>query len=171
MMFLNVSAASLTSKWVGDAEKIVRALFQIARNGQPTIIFIDEIDSILCERNEKETEVCWAYFVNNYWRCYLHQSRSFLHVDLKMSHPAFQVSRRMKTEFLIQMDGMLSSKDDRLLVIGATNRPEELDSAVLRRFPKRILIDVPNAVERLKLIMLLLEKTKTSFDLGLSQRQ
>ncbi|VDK83078.1 unnamed protein product [Litomosoides sigmodontis] len=137
MMFLNVSAASLTSKWVGDAEKIVRALFQIARNGQPTIIFIDEIDSILCERNEKETEV----------------------------------SRRMKTEFLIQMDGMLSSKDDRLLVIGATNRPEELDSAVLRRFPKRILIDVPNAVARLKLIILLLEKTKTSFNLHLSQRQ
>ncbi|MCP9256866.1 Spastin [Dirofilaria immitis] len=56
-MFLNVSAASLTSKWVGDAEKIIRALFQIARNGQPTIIFIDEIDSILCERNEKETEM------------------------------------------------------------------------------------------------------------------
>ncbi|KAL3985606.1 ATPase associated with various cellular activities (AAA) family protein [Acanthocheilonema viteae] len=136
-MFLNVSAASLTSKWVGDAEKIVRALFQIARNGQPTIIFIDEIDSILCERSEKETEV----------------------------------SRRMKTEFLIQMDGILSSKDDRLLVIGATNRPEELDSAILRRFPKRILIDVPNSVARLKLIILLLEKTKTSFDLSLAQRQ
>lgn len=66
-MFLNVSAASLTSKWVGDAEKIVRALFQIARNGQPTIIFIDEIDSILCERNEKETEVCSPYFARNYF--------------------------------------------------------------------------------------------------------
>lgn len=77
----------------------------------------------------------------------------------------------MKTEFLIQMDGMLSSKNDRLLVIGATNRPEELDSAVLRRFPKRILIDVPNAVARIKLIILLLEKTKTSFELSLSQRQ
>ncbi|VDK73684.1 unnamed protein product [Onchocerca ochengi] len=136
-MFLNVSAASLTSKWVGDAEKIVRALFQIARNGQPTIIFIDEIDSILCERNDKETEV----------------------------------SRRMKTEFLIQMDGMLSSKDDRLLVIGATNRPDELDSAVLRRFPKRILIDIPNAVARLKLITSLLEKTKTAFDISLAQRE
>uniref|UniRef100_A0A0R3RZX6 microtubule-severing ATPase n=1 Tax=Elaeophora elaphi TaxID=1147741 RepID=A0A0R3RZX6_9BILA len=136
-MFLNVSAASLTSKWVGDAEKIVRALFQIARNGQPTIIFIDEIDSILCERNEKETEV----------------------------------SRRMKTEFLIQMDGMLSSKRDRLLVVGATNRPEELDSAILRRFPKRILIDLPNTVARLQLVLLLLEKTKTSFDLNVAQRQ
>uniref|UniRef100_A0A915Q679 microtubule-severing ATPase n=1 Tax=Setaria digitata TaxID=48799 RepID=A0A915Q679_9BILA len=136
-MFLNVSAASLTSKWVGDAEKIVRALFQIARNGQPTIIFIDEIDSILCERNEKETEV----------------------------------SRRLKTEFLIQMDGISSSKDDRILVIGATNRPDELDPAILRRFPKRILIDTPNAAARLKLIVSLLEKTKTAFDLSFLQRQ
>ncbi|KAM3716121.1 putative spastin [Dirofilaria immitis] len=77
----------------------------------------------------------------------------------------------MKTEFLIQMDGMLSSKDDRLLVIGATNRPDELDSAVLRRFPKRILIDIPNTAARLQLIMSLLEKTKTAFDLSPSQRQ
>lgn len=77
----------------------------------------------------------------------------------------------MKTEFLIQMDGILSSKDDRLLVIGATNRPEELDSAILRRFPKRILIDIPDAVARLKLVMLLLHKTRTSFDLSPAQRQ
>ncbi|VDP21347.1 unnamed protein product [Onchocerca flexuosa] len=77
----------------------------------------------------------------------------------------------MKTEFLIQMDGMLSSKDDRLLVIGATNRPDELDSAVLRRFPKRILIDIPNAAARLKLIMSLLEKTKTAFDLSVAQKE
>ncbi|VDN30091.1 unnamed protein product [Gongylonema pulchrum] len=136
-MFLNISAATLTSKWVGEAEKIVRALFQIARNGQPTIIFIDEIDSILCERSEKETEV----------------------------------SRRMKTEFLIQMDGMYSSKEDRILVIGATNRPDELDPAVLRRFPKRILIDIPNAKSRLELIVSLLEKTKTAYDLNSLQKE
>uniref|UniRef100_A0A9J2PLK8 microtubule-severing ATPase n=1 Tax=Ascaris lumbricoides TaxID=6252 RepID=A0A9J2PLK8_ASCLU len=130
-VFLNISAATLTSKWVGDAEKIVKALFQIARNGQPSIIFIDEIDSILCERNDKETEV----------------------------------SRRMKTEFLIQMDGICSSKTDRLLVIGATNRPEELDTAVLRRFPKRILVDVPDEKARANLVATLLKKHKTASDL------
>lgn len=86
-MFLNVSAASLTSKWVGDAEKIVRALFQIARNGQPTIIFIDEIDSILCERNEKETEVCSTYFCNNY-KFYIRQSKfSFCHIGFRITLP------------------------------------------------------------------------------------
>ncbi|EFO87049.1 CRE-SPAS-1 protein [Caenorhabditis remanei] len=117
-MFFNISASSLTSKWVGDSEKTIRGLFQIARNGQPSIIFIDEIDSILCERSEKDAEV----------------------------------SRRMKTEFLIQFDGATSSPDDRILVIGATNRPYELDDAVLRRFPKRIMLNLPDNEARRELI-------------------
>ncbi|CAJ0582050.1 unnamed protein product, partial [Mesorhabditis spiculigera] len=54
--FFNISASALTSKWVGDAEKTVKALFQIARNAQPSIVFVDEIDSVLCERNEKESD-------------------------------------------------------------------------------------------------------------------
>uniref|UniRef100_A0A0N5AJE0 microtubule-severing ATPase n=1 Tax=Syphacia muris TaxID=451379 RepID=A0A0N5AJE0_9BILA len=133
-VFLNVSAAVLTSKWVGDSERLIRALFQIARNGQPSIIFVDEIDSMLCERNEKETEV----------------------------------SRRMKTEFLVQMDGMNSSHSDRVLVIGATNHPYELDTAVLRRFSKRILIDIPNEKARTSFIVALLKKYKATHGLSTS---
>ncbi|UMM36477.1 hypothetical protein L5515_008627 [Caenorhabditis briggsae] len=123
-MFFNISASSLTSKWVGDSEKTIRGLFQIARNGQPSIIFIDEIDSILCERSEKDAEV----------------------------------SRRMKTEFLVQFDGATSSPDDRILVIGATNRPYELDDAVLRRFPKRIMLNLPDTEARKELITKTLKK-------------
>lgn len=66
------------------------------------------------------------------------------------------------------MDGIRTSDKDRLLVIGATNRPYDLDSAVLRRFPKRILVDLPDDETRSKLIISLLQKNKTNFDLSSS---
>uniref|UniRef100_A0A667ZZL1 microtubule-severing ATPase n=1 Tax=Myripristis murdjan TaxID=586833 RepID=A0A667ZZL1_9TELE len=122
--FFNISAASLTSKYVGEGEKLVRALFAVARELQPSIIFIDEIDSLLCERREGE-------------------------------HDA---SRRLKTEFLIEFDGVQSGGGDRVLVMGATNRPQELDEAVLRRFAKRVYVSLPNQETRFKLLKNLLGK-------------
>ncbi|XP_029632514.1 spastin-like isoform X2 [Salmo trutta] len=122
--FFNISAASLTSKYVGEGEKLVRALFAVARELQPSIIFIDEIDSLLCERREGE-------------------------------HDA---SRRLKTEFLIEFDGVQSGGDERVLVMGATNRPQELDEAVLRRFAKRVYVALPTEETRLKLVKNLLGK-------------
>uniref|UniRef100_A0A3Q2KTP8 microtubule-severing ATPase n=2 Tax=Equus TaxID=9789 RepID=A0A3Q2KTP8_HORSE len=122
--FFNISAASLTSKYVGEGEKLVRALFAVARELQPSIIFIDEVDSLLCERREGE-------------------------------HDA---SRRLKTEFLIEFDGVQSAGDDRVLVMGATNRPQELDEAVLRRFTKRVYVSLPNEETRLLLLKNLLGK-------------
>ncbi|XP_060919765.1 spastin-like isoform X1 [Labrus mixtus] len=122
--FFNISAASLTSKYVGEGEKLVRALFSVARELQPAIIFIDEVDSLLCERREGE-------------------------------HDA---SRRLKTEFLVQFDGVQTGSDDRVLVMGATNRPQELDEAVLRRFTKRVYVALPAVETRLTLLKNLLEK-------------
>ncbi|TRY92615.1 hypothetical protein DNTS_029270 [Danionella cerebrum] len=122
--FFNISAASLTSKYVGEGEKLVRALFAVARELQPSIIFIDEVDSLLCERREGE-------------------------------HDA---SRRLKTEFLLQFDGVQTGGDERVLVMGATNRPQELDEAVLRRFAKRIYVALPTEETRLKLLKNLLSK-------------
>uniref|UniRef100_A0A8C1GYJ3 Spastin n=1 Tax=Cyprinus carpio TaxID=7962 RepID=A0A8C1GYJ3_CYPCA len=132
--FFNISASSLTSKYVGEGEKLVRALFAVARELQPSIIFIDEIDSLLCERREGE-------------------------------HDA---SRRLKTEFLIEFDGVQSGgDDDRVLVMGATNRPQELDEAVLRRFAKRIYVALPTEETRLKLLKNLLSKHRNT----LSQKE
>lgn len=122
--FFNISAASLTSKYVGDGEKLVRALFSVARKLQPSIIFIDEIDSLLSERNSSEHEA----------------------------------SRRLKTEFLVEFDGLGSQENDRIVVLGATNRPQELDEAALRRFTKRVYVTLPDQATREHLIRSLLAK-------------
>ena len=55
-------------------------------------------------------------------------------------------SRRVKTEFLVQMDGAGSRKEDVVIVIGATNRPQEIDEAARRRLSKRLYIPLPNSV-------------------------
>jgi SpoVK/Ycf46/Vps4 family AAA+-type ATPase len=82
--FFSISASSLTSKWHGDGEKLVRTLFAIARVKQPSVIFIDEIDSLLTSRSDGE----------------------------------FEASRRIKTEFLICLDGAGTSAKDRILIVG-----------------------------------------------------
>ena len=121
--FFNISASSLTSKWIGDGEKMVRALFGVARCVQPAVIFIDEIDSLLTQRSESE-----------------HES-----------------SRRLKTEFLVQLDGATALLQDRILVVGATNRPQELDEAARRRLVKRLYIPLPDAGARKHLILNLMK--------------
>ena len=121
--FFAISASSLTSKWVGESEKLVRALFRVAARRQPALVFIDEIDSLLSARQSGEGEG----------------------------------SRRLKTEFLIQFDGV-GSGDAAVFVLGATNRPGELDDAVLRRLPKRIYLPLPDAAARRELVSGLLDE-------------
>uniref|UniRef100_A0A158R4E4 AAA domain-containing protein n=1 Tax=Syphacia muris TaxID=451379 RepID=A0A158R4E4_9BILA len=126
--FFNIAASSLTSKWVGEGEKLVRVLFAVARILQPSIIFIDEIDSLLTSRSESE-----------------HES-----------------SRRIKTEFLIHLDGVATKSDEKLLVLGATNRPQELDDAAKRRFAKRLYIALPCQTARMQIVRSLLKNQTNS---------
>ncbi|KAA0717778.1 Fidgetin-like protein 1 [Triplophysa tibetana] len=125
--FFSISASSLTSKWVGEGEKMVRALFAIARCHQPAVIFIDEIDSLLSQRTDGE-----------------HDS-----------------SRRIKTEFLVQLDGAATSAEDRILVVGATNRPQEIDEAARRRLAKRLYIPLPEAEARRQIVTNLMSREKS----------
>ncbi|XP_074842105.1 fidgetin-like protein 1 isoform X2 [Carettochelys insculpta] len=126
--FFSISASSLTSKWVGEGEKMVRALFSVARCQQPAVIFIDEIDSLLSQRGDGE-----------------HES-----------------SRRIKTEFLVQLDGATTSSEDRILVVGATNRPQEIDEAARRRLVKRLYIPLPEASARKQIVTHLMSKEHCS---------
>ncbi|KAE8021335.1 hypothetical protein FH972_007233 [Carpinus fangiana] len=122
--FFYISASSLTSKWIGEGEKLVRALFGVACCRQPAVIFVDEIDSLLSQR-KSEGE---------------HES-----------------SRRLKTQFLIEMEGF-DSGSEQILLIGATNRPQELDEAARRRLTKRLYIPLPSSEARAWIIRNLLEK-------------
>lgn len=69
-----------------------------------------------------------------------------------------EASRRLKTEFLVQFDGIGSNSEDRILVMGATNRPQDLDEAARRRFVKRIYIPLPSFESRKKLIKSMVKK-------------
>src|ERR687888_879816 len=122
--FINVDAASMMSKWLGEAEKNVSKLFVMARKlneteGVPVLLFIDEIDSLLGTRNsEVGGEV------------------------------------RVKNQFLTEMDGINGkSKDFQLYVIGATNKPWSLEVGFLRRFQKRIYVTLPDNASRTNLFL------------------
>ena len=96
----------------------MKGLFALAEELGPSIIFFDEIDSLLCSRGSGEHEA----------------------------------SRRMKTEFLVQFDGVGSSTNGDVLIIAATNRPFDLDDAVLRRFTKKIYVGLPDSEARYAII-------------------
>lgn len=126
--FFSISSSSLTSKWVGEGEKMVKALFYLARKMQPSVIFVDEIDSLLSQRTEQENEG----------------------------------SRRIKTEFLVQFDGVGTGDNDKILLIGATNRPQEIDEAARRRLVKRIYVPLPKKTDRIEMIRILIKDFNNS---------
>lgn len=127
--FLSVSSSDLMSRWLGDSEKLVRNLFEMAReahatDGKPAIIFIDEIDSLCSSRGEGENDA----------------------------------TKRIKTEFLVQMQGVGNDQEG-VLVLAATNIPWGLDSAIRRRFERRIYIPLPDPQARAQMFKLHLGNT------------
>lgn len=125
--FFNISASSIVSKYRGDSEKLIRMLFELARHHAPSTIFLDEIDSIMGQRDSSGGG----------------------------GGQEHEASRRMKTELLIQMDG-LSKTSDVVFVLAASNLPWELDAAMLRRLEKRVLVDLPSSDARQALFASLL---------------
>lgn len=75
-----------------------------------------------------------------------------------------EASRRLKTEFLLQFDGIGAKSDERLLLLAATNRPEDLDEAVRRRFAKRIYVPLPGLAARTSILKELLGRSSSLSD-------
>ncbi|GLT35861.1 hypothetical protein SLA2020_102770 [Shorea laevis] len=125
--FINVSMSTITSKWFGEDEKNVRALFTLAAKVAPTIIFVDEVDSMMGQRTRVG------------------------------EHEAM---RKIKNEFMTHWDGLLTKAGERILVLAATNRPFDLDEAIIRRFERRIMVGLPSIESREKILRTLLAKEK-----------
>ncbi|EGP87368.1 unnamed protein product [Zymoseptoria tritici ST99CH_1A5] len=128
--FINLHISTLTEKWYGDSNKLVAAVFSLARKLQPTIVFIDEIDAVLGQRRSGEHEA----------------------------------SGMVKAEFMTHWDGLASSTVDdgtqRICILGATNRIQDIDEAILRRMPKKFPVSLPNNAQRRQIFELTLRDTK-----------
>jgi transitional endoplasmic reticulum ATPase len=133
--FFSVTPAEINSMWMGESEKAVAKLFQEARASAPTIIFLDEIDSLAPIRSGG---------INQY-------------------------SDKVVNQFLLEIDGLKSSEG--VFVVGATNRPDMLDPAILRggRLSRQIEIPLPDADARLAILKLHTKNTKLSPDVNLQE--
>jgi len=130
--FLNLSPSTLLSKWVGQTNQIVKAVFSLANRVAPCIIFVDEMDALFRSRSAGDHEVY----------------------------------RDMKAEFCQLWDGLVTNPAARVMIIGATNRPYDIDTAILRRMPRTFKVDLPNYAQRIDIMRTILTSTKvdTNFD-------
>ncbi|XP_046400888.1 katanin p60 ATPase-containing subunit A-like 2 isoform X2 [Ischnura elegans] len=119
---ISVSPSAISSKWRGESEKLIKAVFDLARSNAPSIILVEELDSLASRR------------------------------DSSLEHEA---SRRMKTELFLQMDKLVqhnnSMEEEKIFFMATSNMPWEIDSAMLRRIEKRVLVNLPSSSERRQL--------------------
>ncbi|XP_045803435.1 uncharacterized protein LOC123897002 isoform X8 [Trifolium pratense] len=134
-LFILTSILHIFLQWFGEGEKYVKAVFSLASKIAPSVIFVDEVDSML-GRRENPGE-----------------------------HEAM---RKMKNEFMVNWDGLRTKDTERVLVLAATNRPYDLDEAVIRRLPRRLMVNLPDAPNRAKILKVILAKEDLSSDVDLS---
>jgi len=126
--FINVSLNDILDMWIGNSEKNLHDVFELARNNTPCVLFIDEIDALGASRT-----------------------------DMKQS-----ANRQLINQFLQELDG-ISSENEGVLIIGATNTPWHLDPAFRRpgRFDRIIFVPPPDATTRESILRLKLNNKPT----------
>lgn len=136
--FINLHISTLTEKWYGDSNKLVRAVFSLARKLEPSIIFIDEIDAVLGTRRSNEHEA------------------------------SGMVKAEFMTLWDGLTSANTAGLPSRICVLGATNRIHDIDEAILRRMPKKFPVPLPNKDQRRRILQLVLSGSKRDpkFDLG-----
>ncbi|KAI7104307.1 ATPase family AAA domain-containing protein 1 [Hortaea werneckii] len=128
--FLNLHISTLTEKWYGDSNKLVSAVFSLARKLQPAIVFIDEIDAVLGTRRSGE-----------------HEASGMVKAEFMTHWDGLASATR-------------AEGGQRIVVLGATNRVGDIDEAILRRMPKKFPVGLPGAQQRRSIFELTLRDTK-----------
>jgi katanin p60 ATPase-containing subunit A1 len=121
--FFEARMPTLLSKYFGESQKLINALFRKAKEKQPSLIFIDELDSLAMSRDSNIDES----------------------------------TRRVLSQLLTEIEGFNTGKEDRILIMGATNKPWDLDDAIISRFQKRIYVPLPDRDARRAILLLHLE--------------
>ncbi|CDW76048.1 katanin p60 atpase-containing subunit a1 [Stylonychia lemnae] len=142
--FFNVSASSLASKWKGEAEKLVRILFEMARFYGPSTIFFDEVDALAGSRGGGE-----------------HESSRRVKAELLIQMDG--VSTASSASANEAQDDTEAKKN--VMVLAATNRPWDLDEAIRRRLEKRIYIPLPTEKGREELFKINLKNIELDADI------
>jgi transitional endoplasmic reticulum ATPase len=133
--FFAVRCSDMMSKWFGEAEKNLKALFDEARAHERAVVFLDEVEAIVAKRGQGST-----------------------------------VMDRVIPEFLSQLDG-LDTAASCLLLLGATNRPWDMDEAALRagRFGRMIYVGLPDLAARRAIVEHALDGVPTADDVDLDE--
>ncbi|OBT56724.1 hypothetical protein VE04_03904 [Pseudogymnoascus sp. 24MN13] len=128
--FINLHISTLTEKWYGDSNKLVSAVFSLARKLQPSIVFIDEIDAVLGQRRSGE-----------------HEASGMVKAEFMTLWDGLTSSNT---------EGIPA----RIMVLGATNPMQDIVEAILRRMPKKFAVSLPNSSQRRRILNLILKDTK-----------